>query len=539
MTTINQNPRMFAQITKVDAAKREVWGRLVQEVPDRSGEIFDYESSKPYFKAWSDEFAEATGGASLGNLRAMHGKTAAGKFIAMDFNDAEKAIDVGAKVVDDAEWKKCEEGVYTGFSIGGSYVGDKVAEKVNGTDVLRYTAKPVEGSLVDSPCVPTAKFFDMVKADGVIEKVAFQTVEPPAAAEAEAEPIPLEVTGTDAEVAEFAKALNDSGLTMADAIAAVKAAKPAEPAPPAEGAGVVTGGKSGAGVATGESAGAGVAKGETAGAGVIETGATDADINKGMWNVQDFASCLSCIASVAAAAEADMQWEGDGSKVPQKLRDWLASGIAIFKAMAAEESAELLAGLKEMAGEGAEVAIALAHVASGRRALSKRLADPALTISDALALSKEYEEPIGDGFADRVLAKAGARHSKEDAAHLQTAHDALTKLGAACSGKTAAAEPDTLAKGAAELAKISDELKETKARLEKLESQPVPARTIALAGIKTIAKSADVATQAAEGDMSQHYVYKTDGTIDQAATVIKFTQSLGGRHINAQTLGQS
>ena len=32
---------MLARITKVDEARREVWGRLVQEVPDKSGEIFD------------------------------------------------------------------------------------------------------------------------------------------------------------------------------------------------------------------------------------------------------------------------------------------------------------------------------------------------------------------------------------------------------------------------------------------------------------------------------------------------------------------
>jgi hypothetical protein len=59
---------------------------------------------------------------SLGNIRAMHGKVAAGKAIAIDFNDAEKAIDIGTKIVDDNEWQKCLEGVYTGFSIGGDYI---------------------------------------------------------------------------------------------------------------------------------------------------------------------------------------------------------------------------------------------------------------------------------------------------------------------------------------------------------------------------------------------------------------------------------
>ena len=37
------------------------------------------------------------------------------------FNDDEKQIEICAKVVDDAEWRKVEEGVYTGFSQGGTY----------------------------------------------------------------------------------------------------------------------------------------------------------------------------------------------------------------------------------------------------------------------------------------------------------------------------------------------------------------------------------------------------------------------------------
>ena len=82
---------LFAQMTKVDEEKRLVIGRAVQEVPDRSGEIFDYASSKPHFEQWSKSFADDTDGKSLGNLRAMHGKVAAGKLTGIDFNDADKA----------------------------------------------------------------------------------------------------------------------------------------------------------------------------------------------------------------------------------------------------------------------------------------------------------------------------------------------------------------------------------------------------------------------------------------------------------------
>ena len=163
---------IFAQLTKVDVAKREVWGRATQEVLDKAAEIFDYETSVPFFKAWSEGFAKDTDGKSLGNVRSMHSKVAAGKVISIVFNDAEKAIDIGVKVVDDNEWEKVTEGVHTGFSIGGAYVKKWADPEIKGA--TRFTADPAEISLVDSPCVPTAKFFDVVKADGVVEQVAFK-----------------------------------------------------------------------------------------------------------------------------------------------------------------------------------------------------------------------------------------------------------------------------------------------------------------------------------------------------------------------------
>jgi hypothetical protein len=494
--------RLFAQITKVDQDKRLVYGRACQEVVDRSGEIFDYEGSKPYFKSWSDGIAKDTDGKSLGNIRAMHGKIAAGKVTEIDFHDADKAIDICGKIVDDQEWKKVLEGVYTGWSIGGSYVGEKKTEKMaDGSDAKRYVADPNEISLVDQPCIPTAKFFDIVKADGVIEKVAFQSLEPAA------EEVALEVTGTDAEVAEFAKVLNDSGMTMAQAIDAVRKAKPAEPV-----AAVVA----------------------------VEKPADDAPgaaVDKGMWNVQDFASCLACIASVAAAAESDAQWEGDGSQVPEKLRAWLGAGVDIFKAMAKEETDELLASLKGSAGPVATIGVELAFAGRGTAALRKQLADPALTVAAAGEIAKEYGETLGDGFADRVLAKAGARHSKNDAGHLKAAHDALVSLGAMCAADKAAPAGD-LAKGADDLAKLTTALSEANARIAKLEAQPLQLRTAALAGIRTVTKGQDSAAPTAEEDMAKFNVYNGDGSVNEAATVTKFVQSLGGKRITAQTIGQ-
>ena len=169
-------PNLFFQITKVDEANRLVTGRAVQEVPDKADEIFDYEGSKPYFEKWTEEIAGVTKGKSLGNVRSMHSNVAAGKVTQMDFNDPAKAIDITAKIVDNNEWDKVLEGVHTGFSIGGDYV-KKWADPAD-AKLTRYIAKPSEISLVDRPCIPTALFFDIKKADGTVVQKAFKPVAP-------------------------------------------------------------------------------------------------------------------------------------------------------------------------------------------------------------------------------------------------------------------------------------------------------------------------------------------------------------------------
>jgi hypothetical protein len=154
----------FIRLTKVDAAQREVSGIVTSETPDKDGEICDYATTVPYYKAWSAEFDEATGGKSLGNVREMHTRSAVGKVLNLVCSDAEKTIAVRARIVDDDAWKKCEEGVYTGFSHGGEYVGETWPDG----EFTRYTAKPTEISLVDNPCNPEAHF-EYVKADGSVE----------------------------------------------------------------------------------------------------------------------------------------------------------------------------------------------------------------------------------------------------------------------------------------------------------------------------------------------------------------------------------
>jgi hypothetical protein len=163
---------MFVPLTKVNVEKREVWGTATQEVVDGHKEILDYASSAPNFHKWSVEVEKRSKGKSKGNLREMHQPVAAGKLIAIDFDDSSKKIDIGTFISDDQAWRKVMDGTYTGFSIGGDYAKRWMDSQHAG--VTRYTADPHEISLVDAPAVPTA-VFEMIKSDGSTELRKFLT----------------------------------------------------------------------------------------------------------------------------------------------------------------------------------------------------------------------------------------------------------------------------------------------------------------------------------------------------------------------------
>lgn len=227
----------FVPIIKVDAETRTIYGRLADETPDLAGEIFDYETSAPYFTAWSEKAMKTTGGKSAGNLRVMHGLKVAGKLIELVTDDAEKTIDIAAQVVDDAEWAMVEAGCYTGFSLGGKYVGKKWKDKGDPTKT-RYTVNPYEASLVDVPCIPTATF--TLKADGAETQVEFKVWEPPAAA------LAAKAAELAGDGGEWTDKLDEAREVLraehtAEVLAADPAEQPAEEAPADTGAETVEG----------------------------------------------------------------------------------------------------------------------------------------------------------------------------------------------------------------------------------------------------------------------------------------------------------
>ena len=136
---------MNIPLLKADESLHEVWGRATQEIIDHAGEIMDYETSKPLFQAWSDDFAKRTNGKSYGAIREQHdSKKAVGKIVEpLSFSDSDKAIDIHVKVVDENTWRKVSESVLTAFSIGGAYEKTWTDEEGN----FRYTARPTKSAM--------------------------------------------------------------------------------------------------------------------------------------------------------------------------------------------------------------------------------------------------------------------------------------------------------------------------------------------------------------------------------------------------------
>lgn len=154
----------FIPFIKRDEAKREVWGVVTAEVPDKDGEVCDYAKSKPYYEDVIAEMSKATDGENFMPLRQMHSTDlpVAGKSIGYEFRDADREIFMGFKVTDDKAWQNVMDKVYTGFSHGGVKVGEQIPDPVfKGCE--RYVAKPAEVSLVDNPCLGVAHFTNISK----------------------------------------------------------------------------------------------------------------------------------------------------------------------------------------------------------------------------------------------------------------------------------------------------------------------------------------------------------------------------------------
>lgn len=509
--------QIFCQLSKVDVQNRTVYGRAVQEVPDASGEIFDYKSSKPHFEKWVDETKEASKGKSLGNIRAMHGNIAAGKAVEVTFHDDECAIDIAAKIIDDNEWEKVQEGVYTGFSIGGVYVGEKIKEG----DLMRYTAAPVEISLVDKPCIPTAMFSDIVKskgykivrADGAEEHAEFaaKSLEVPTEPAVETPPVveeepSLEIEGSAEEVAELHRVMSGDKLTLGKVVSMVKSAIKAD-AP-----------KRFADTANKK---------------------YPLDNNEQVlaaWyfvNTEKAATAYKADELTAIKAEIVAAYKERFDKDPE--------GVTSEEATKALSGATLEKGFYQLASatsmlnslsyfmadmEYYEESGAVPDGVAGKVITMISAMGDVITmlITDAVNAEKNTESELRKSMSGIVemFTKAGARNSKTDLGRIQKAHDLMNELGAGCSAEKVHTGHNK--SGDDPLQKALDRINAVEEEMKVLKATPKPAKAI----LKVVAKSADAAeldTPAPE--MSE--VRDRDGKVDAVATAIKMTHSLGGR----------
>jgi phage head maturation protease len=146
--------QMFAEISKVDHEKRMVYGYATTSALDSQDEEITKEATEMALKDYSN----------WRNLREMHQASAVGTVPVIEMT--EKGAYVGAHVVDDSAWKKVENGVYKGFSIGGKrqedekYFNEKLQKRI--TRITKYKLNEI--SLVDRPANPEA-IFNVAKRD--------------------------------------------------------------------------------------------------------------------------------------------------------------------------------------------------------------------------------------------------------------------------------------------------------------------------------------------------------------------------------------
>lgn len=554
MTT--QQLRVFVPLFKVDAEKRLVYGRVADETPDFSGEVFDYASSKPHFEKWSGEIAKATDGKSLGNVRVMHTAVAAGKVVDIGYNDADKAIEVVTKCVDDDVWAKIEAGVYTGFSMGGRYV-----RKWKDGDKKRYEAQPCEISYVDSPCIPTATF-EFGKGADAMELRKFTPWEPTAgevaqeatelakaAADGTAWIAHIEAARTsliakragrdepvDAELLKAAEAEDDKKMPADNAKDGEAAAdadkdpsgedvkdkkvdglaadddKPADSAPAADKGDKKDKEDDKAEKARGEIAQVWQASdGKTfakkadcvehqisvnvadnpltkAVAGlksavtgdvkepdtlakciaaqpegfdfaelsksilamdkrVVALGEGPNLLRKSVWDIGSFANAISTLGDIQRCLASETEWEKDGSKNPQMLRDAVAHLIDIFMLVAAEEMGEMLGMLPK------------------GTITTDPTADPEVGVAVAQAAKAAKIS------TETLLEKVGRRNSGADQARIKAIHDHSVALGHQCSADEDAMKLAKFAGQEQELATLRKVVSDALPAIEQLQKQ--------------------------------------------------------------------
>ena len=350
-----------------------VFGIVTAEQPDLDNEVCDYEGTKPLYQAKVATMFKLTSAVagmepSIMPMREMHQLKAIGAGRTIEFDDATKTIRMGFNVVDPDAIVKFKKGVLIGFSQGGAYVGEKMADPVH-KGCMRYIADPAEVSGVDSPCLPGAlvesmkgRTVSLMKSSGVLEQVPLLIPTPDnlrleklertnaAILEMLKEKKTKEVDGVELSASCFAyvgdaedtstwklpiKFPGDEEKTKShirNALARFEQTEGMSADEKAKAKKKI--------VAAAKEHGIEVSDADKA---AISRACAKISLVKGMYEVGWLASFIEDLHWLCLQSEFERDMEDDGSKVPEGLREaWMAL-LVEFKAMAVEEADELAA----------------------------------------------------------------------------------------------------------------------------------------------------------------------------------------------------
>lgn len=362
---------------KDDQGHLIVCGHASTEALDSQGEIVTKEAMA----------AALTDYMKFANVREMHQPSAVGKTMVAE-QDA-KGTYIEVKVVDPVAAMKCEEGVYSGFSIGGKASSRDPMAK-NTITGLRLT----EISLVDRPANPEA-VFTMFKLDDELD----EDVDKVAYADPADKKYPID---TEEHIRAAWSYINMP--KNADKVSNVKEIK----------ARIIAAWKK---------------KIDPKGPPSAEKGDTAMDIKKGMCHVAQLAMELKEIGYMVNDQADEAAREGDDSPIPAKLQAWLQAGAVILNEMTAEETAELVA-------------------AAGQNLVPETIADEVVAEFQQADAATQNAIQMADGIDPKVLdlAKKFQRRTKgwtkEHTEHFINVWDAedsansMEKLGAKFSQET-------------------------------------------------------------------------------------------------------
>ena len=413
--TLNLKPvdaRLVIPITKVDEEKRLVKGVATGELLDAHGQVVDYDSAKKCMEAWK------------GNIREMHQPIAAGRAVAIEFDDVAKEITVTAYISKGAAdtWAKILDGTLRDYSIGGKAI--KKTEKVAGKDVERLIMQSIgELSVVDAGAYPNSGLA-IVKMDGDTPELA-QTLEADELAATEIMD-PVDPTPAEMPAPPVAKLALVDVRGMVALAAAERVAK----------AVLITGPEA-------------------------ETVA-DADVLKRVEHF-DIKNALNAINFLQELVTSEV-WEADWRK--QSGQEVKHEDLAQIELLRGACELVLAFLISEFMGQFDDVLPADAS--------DEMKAAAAAAAADRTNVVKRVGSLL-------ELAKAGRRHSRTDEQLLKDIHDNAVKLGAACATEKAASvvEPEASTEkvdtpadppAATDITKLEGELSTTKTALEQAQA---------------------------------------------------------------------